>query len=55
MPEPLAKVAIPDLVYRPLDAPSLSADLSLVSRADEAAGAVIALLALALKGIRKRV
>ncbi|WGS55173.1 LysR substrate-binding domain-containing protein (plasmid) [Paraburkholderia sp. D15] len=54
VPQPLANVAIPDLVYRPLDASSLTADLTLLSRVDESGGAVNAFLSLAREGIKKR-
>lgn len=47
VPEPLMHVSIPGLVYRPLDAPELSANLMLISRKEENNGAVQAFLKIA--------
>lgn len=47
VPEPLRHVAIPGLVYRPLDATELSANLMLLSRQKENNGAVSAFLRIA--------
>ncbi|HZZ11293.1 MAG TPA: LysR substrate-binding domain-containing protein [Paraburkholderia sp.] len=52
VPAPLEHVSIPNLIYRPLVEKSLSADLLLVSRADETSGAVLAFLALARSAAR---
>lgn len=49
VPEPLMNVSIPGLVYRPLDAPELSANLMLISRRKESNGAVQAFLKIARK------
>lgn len=46
VPEPLAQMAIPGLIYKALNEPELSASLMLLSRADETNGAVRAFLAL---------
>lgn len=47
VPDPLQHVNIPGLVYRPLDAPELSANLMLISRQQENKGAVQAFLQIA--------
>lgn len=47
VPDPLKHVGIPGLVYRPLDAPELSANLMLISRRKENNGAVQAFLKIA--------
>ncbi|MBA7847826.1 LysR family transcriptional regulator [Klebsiella sp. RHBSTW-00484] len=47
VPDPLKHVSIPGLVYRPLDAPELSANLMLISRRQENNGAVQAFLQIA--------
>lgn len=47
VPDPLKHVSIPGLVYRPLDAPELSANLMLISRRNENNGAVQAFLQIA--------
>lgn len=47
IPEPLAQVPIPGLVYRVLDEPELAANLMLVSRTGETNGVACAFLALA--------
>ncbi|ECI0416180.1 LysR family transcriptional regulator [Salmonella enterica subsp. salamae] len=47
VPEPLRHVAIPGLVYRPLDTTKLSANLMLLSRQNENNGAVNAFLRMA--------
>lgn len=47
VPDPLKHVSIPGLVYRPLDAPELSANLMLISRQKENNGAVQAFLQIA--------
>lgn len=47
VPDPLQHVNIPGLVYRPLDAPELSANLMLISRQQENKGAVQAFLHIA--------
>ncbi len=47
VPEPLMRVSIPGLVYRPLDEPELSANLMLISREKENNGAVQAFLGIA--------
>ncbi|PXW34608.1 LysR family transcriptional regulator [Klebsiella oxytoca] len=47
VPDPLKDVSIPGLVYRPLDAPELSANLMLISRRKENNGAVRAFLKIA--------
>lgn len=47
VPEPLRHVSIPGLVYRPLDATELSANLMLLSRQNENTGAVNAFLRMA--------
>lgn len=47
VPEPLMNVTIPGLVYRPLDAEALSANLMLISRQNENNGAVHAFLKIA--------
>ncbi|HCL5074342.1 TPA: LysR family transcriptional regulator [Salmonella enterica] len=47
VPEPLMHVTIPGLVYRPLDAPELAANLMLISRREENNGAVQAFLRIA--------
>ena len=44
VPAPLAKVAVPGVVYRVLDAPELSANLTMVSRQNEPSAAVLAYL-----------
>lgn len=48
VPAPLEHVSIPNLIYRPVVEKNLSADLLLVSRAEETSGAVRAFLTLAL-------
>ncbi|EGO1521094.1 LysR family transcriptional regulator [Salmonella enterica] len=52
VPEPLLNISIPGLVYRPLDAPELSANLMLISRKIENSGAVQAFLAIARENAR---
>ncbi|OTP80652.1 LysR substrate-binding domain-containing protein [Caballeronia sordidicola] len=47
VPAPVARVAIPNLTYRPIIETEMSADLMLLSRANETSGAVLAFLALA--------
>lgn len=47
VPEPLQNIFIPGLVYRPLDAPELSANLVRISRKLENSGAVKAFLTIA--------
>lgn len=47
VPDPLKHVSIPGLVYRPLDASELSANLMLISRQNENNGAVQAFLQIA--------
>jgi DNA-binding transcriptional LysR family regulator len=47
VPEPLANVAIPGLVYRPLSERDVTADLLRLSRASETDAAVRAFLAVA--------
>ncbi len=47
VPDPLKHVSIPGLVYRPLDAPELSANLMLISRRKANNGAVQAFLQIA--------
>lgn len=54
VPVPVAEVRISTLVYRPLDAPGLVADLMLLGREGETTGAVIAFRALARRGIARR-
>ena len=49
VPAPVKAVVLPDLIYKKLDAPSLKADLQLISRRQEKSGAVIAFLNLASK------
>jgi len=51
VPEPLMSISIPGLVYLPLDAPELSANLMLVSRKIENSGAVKAFLSIAREKI----
>ena len=52
VPEPLMHIAIPGLVYRPLDAPELSANLMLLSRKNDNNGAVKAFLEIARRNVR---
>lgn len=47
VPEPLSNITIPGLVYRPLNAPELAANLMLISRQPETSGAVQAFLSIA--------
>lgn len=53
VPEPLAQMAIPGLVYKILNEPELSANLMLLSRSDETNGAVCAFLTLIRNKIRE--
>ncbi|HGX3573367.1 TPA: LysR substrate-binding domain-containing protein [Citrobacter koseri] len=52
VPEPLMHIAIPGLVYRPLDAPELSANLMLLSRKNNNNGAVKAFLEIARRNVK---
>ena len=45
-------IAIPGLVYRPLDAPELSANLMLLSRKNDNNGAVKAFLEIARRNVK---
>ncbi|AGB79910.1 transcriptional regulator [Enterobacteriaceae bacterium strain FGI 57] len=47
VPEPLMSISVPGVVYRPLDAPELAANLMLVSRKEANNGAVTAFLGVA--------
>lgn len=47
VPEPLMNICVPGVVYRPLDAPALAANLMLISRQKENNGAVAAFLKVA--------
>ncbi|KXU84040.1 LysR family transcriptional regulator [Paraburkholderia monticola] len=47
VPAPIAQIALPGVVYKPLDLPGLSMDLMRISRVDESSGAVRAFLTLA--------
>ncbi|MDU2937574.1 MAG: LysR substrate-binding domain-containing protein [Enterobacteriaceae bacterium] len=47
VPEPLMNICVPGVVYRPLDAPALAANLMLISRQKENNGAVAAFLKIA--------
>jgi len=47
VPEPLTNICVPGVVYRPLDAPALAANLMLISRQKENNGAVTAFLKIA--------
>ena len=47
VPAPIAQIALPGVVYKPLDLPGPSMDLMRISRVDESSGAVRAFLTLA--------
>lgn len=47
VPEPLMNICVPGVVYRPLDAPALAANLMLISKQKENNGAVAAFLKIA--------
>jgi DNA-binding transcriptional LysR family regulator len=51
VPGPIARIAISKLTYRPISETETSADLMLLSRANETSGAVLAFLALARENI----
>lgn len=56
VPEPIAQITLPGVVYKPLDLPGLSMDLMRISRVDESSGAVRTFLTLARqRGKRGRV